>query len=300
MAPFWSPRIWIVFPLLGLNLVSFATLSQAQLQSTQLQSTQLQSTQLQSTLDPQLISLFIPPPPGSSPGKPANRRAGASRTLCEVATENGRIAPLTALVPESENRILTTTRTHPTFWFDIPYDDSEVNQMTLALFRWHPETQATGAKVYQTRLQPAADFPGIISVNLDYDLEPEKIYHWKLAVRYCSPDSLRPSTALVEGTIEAIPPSAELQAELAALPTRADRERAIVYARHSIWFEAITLLGNLRRDAPTDLRLQGDWNRLLESVGLEDVADVPILNCCQPGTNLVQSSPLSNLVQASD
>jgi len=50
-----------------------------------------------------------------------------------------------------------------------------------------------------------------------------------------------------------------------------------VYAKNGIWYETITTLAQLRRQTPTDSRLTAQWTKLLESQGLESIADQPLV-----------------------
>ena len=53
--------------------------------------------------------------------------------------------------------------------------------------------------------------------------------------------------------------------------------KVIAYAKNGIWYETLAdLLGN-RRLAPDDSRLRAEWTHLLQSQGLESIADQPLV-----------------------
>jgi hypothetical protein len=58
-------------------------------------------------------------------------------------------------------------------------------------------------------------------------------------------------------------------------------EAAQMLAENGIWYDALTMIGNLRRQADSEA-LKNAWQQLLEndSVQLEDIQDKPIQNCC--------------------
>ncbi|BAY29302.1 hypothetical protein NIES2107_11430 [Nostoc carneum NIES-2107] len=63
----------------------------------------------------------------------------------------------------------------------------------------------------------------------------------------------------------------------------AERDQVIFYAENGIWYDAITLLAQMRRRQPQTQILLTDWQTLLGDIGLQEFANKPITPCCQLG-----------------
>jgi hypothetical protein len=62
-----------------------------------------------------------------------------------------------------------------------------------------------------------------------------------------------------------------------ALTTAATEEKPDIYAKAGIWYEAVATLIKLRQEQPQNVALLNQWQTLLKSVGLEKIADQPLL-----------------------
>jgi len=70
---------------------------------------------------------------------------------------------------------------------------------------------------------------------------------------------------------------AQRQQELqAASPLK----RLGVYMEEGLWFDALSMLVDLKQDMPQDLTLNTRWNRLLDDINLKELATEPLLPCC--------------------
>jgi Domain of Unknown Function (DUF928) len=67
---------------------------------------------------------------------------------------------------------------------------------------------------------------------------------------------------------------------LILLKNATTEQQRILYAKNGIWFDALTTLGDLRRSKPKELNAIENWNRLLQSIGLENLKTKLIVNCC--------------------
>jgi hypothetical protein len=70
-----------------------------------------------------------------------------------------------------------------------------------------------------------------------------------------------------------VEPSPSLSQQLA---TATPEEQPQIYAQAGIWYEALATLVKLRQDQPQNPALISQWETLLASVGLEQIADQPI------------------------
>lgn len=239
-------------------------------------------------------SLQFMPPVLPDRGRPRGRSSGgASRGSCDTTGQ----FPLTALVPvtpieiegtssaAAEAELPTydsvfsfTSRANPTFWFYVPYALSE----TPVEFVLQDEQNNT---LYQTRLSSddmtasmsAPVESGVVGITLpeaEVALQTGALYHWYF-MAYCDESS----PAFVEGWTERTALDASLSADL---ENATAKEQVALYARHGIWQEAITLLGEQYRADPNSVELVQDWVSLLDSVSLGEIAQQPLTDCCTP------------------
>jgi hypothetical protein len=96
-------------------------------------------------------------------------------------------------------------------------------------------------------------------------LEQDSEYRWVVAI---VPDPDRRSRDLLtEGRIMRVAPSSELARDLAGADAQG---RAAAYARHSIWYDALTEVNEGARTAPQDAQWQLWRASLLKEVGLDE------------------------------
>ena len=111
---------------------------------------------------------------------------------------------------------------------------------------------------------------GIISINIpssnDSALETEQIYSWLLQIPCGTQNNA--SSYYVSGWI--------VQKET----TQETPQDYISYATNGVWYDALNALAKRRRAEPQDDRLKKDWEGLLASIGLESLAQKPLLECC--------------------
>lgn len=228
---------------------------------------------------------FVPPPPPADRGETSGRRqGGASRGDCPPADQ-----PLTALVPAKWNSKQKsssgdatidrwesvwgkTVSDTPTFWFYLPY--STPNLPLLFILQ-----DNQGKNIYQISLNTSQSGSGIVQVSLPTTskspaLEVNKLYHWYFVVD-CNQDV----PTQVDGWIQrvAIAPSLSRQIKMAS-----PLQQVALYASNGIWYDALNILAQTKKNNPQDPKLLGQWTSLLNSVGLESIASKPVKNCCTP------------------
>ena len=202
-------------------------------------------------------------PPKGAPGK--RQDEGSDRGLCPTVDVG-----VTALVPPTN--IGLTISEHPTFWFYIPYSDRQEKATDFVLLDENKNI------VYQTSLQFDAT-PGTVGITLPANspaLEVGKKYQWTFSY-ICNPNNAA-EDALVRGYVERVAPSLEVTQELQAATT--PEKRLAIYGQNGFWHDAITLLGELLLGAPD--KFQRDWQSLLEAIGLEEIANSPIVEPKRP------------------
>lgn len=213
---------------------------------------------------------FTPPSlPSGTTGRPIKRRDAGSSSSCEIANGSNREF-LTALVPKQAQEALTLSD-RPTFWFYIPFAADEFHSLK---FRLQTEDG------YQVTLTPTSPQPGVIKVTLPENepaLTPDKTYRWGFFLYCQNPEASSnvPITFFVGGTVTRILPDAALQAQMDAV--EGDRELVSLYAQNGLWYDAIALMGDRYRQDPENAQIRQDWQDLLESVELPDIATKPLI-----------------------
>ncbi len=214
-------------------------------------------------------------------GIPPNRESGGGRgTLSEqpvIALVPG--SPLSEATP-SESYLVQTVSESLTVWIYMPQAYQSASSVELVLL---DETGATPLQITETKLSDTnQDQATIIRFPIDYPLEQGNIYRWQFIVTM-DPDTPRENHT-VGGLIETIAPTTEMARQLESAqsqPMQIDE----IYTQHKIWHDALTLSGEYLMQDPNNEELQATWSNLLASVGLVELANVPIIDCCHLGVN---------------
>jgi hypothetical protein len=200
------------------------------------------------------------------------RRGGTSRGDCPNFK-----TPLTALVPGEETSkksfLGTTISEYPTFWVYLPELGSDIRSGEFVL------QDQEGNDIWRTPITLPGK-PGAIAVKLpsnpQYALKPNLKYHWYFNI-YCSP-SQKISAYFVDAWVRRVTITPQLQQQL----NNAKSQKYKVYAANNIWYDAITNLGELRRNNSGDRTFVEDWTKLLKSVNLPELAPAPIVQIYTP------------------
>ncbi|MEH1899876.1 MAG: DUF928 domain-containing protein [Nostoc sp.] len=208
-------------------------------------------------------------PPGPPPG--GRVRGGAKRgPECKLTKLD-----LTALVPftEEANSVINvwgqTTEERPSWFFYVPYTKDLPYAVEFVL----QDQNSNG--IYQKAIA-LPDKPGVIRVSLPSNapaLAVDKQYRWFFTIN-CNKEKNSPP-AFLEGVIQRV----ELNpATVKELGTTEPLKRYVIYAKNGIWYEALTILAQLRQKNPKDAALQAEWRNLLSSIHLDDIAVQPIIS----------------------
>jgi hypothetical protein len=191
-------------------------------------------------------------------GMPGRREGGGTRGGCIQEQPS-----LTALMPDRNYGLVT--RDHATLFWYVP----STSAMTVAEFVLLDESNR---EIYKTAMQLSGK-PGIVGLTLpDNQIETDKDYHWYFSL-VCDPQD-RSGDLLTEGWIRQIEPDANLTSKLQAAAPEA---QPTIYAEAGIWYAALSTLANQLRSQSNNPALMQQWRTLLGSVGLEDLADKPLL-----------------------
>ena len=185
------------------------------------------------------------------------------------------LLPLNPLTNPPVNQTLTVAA-NPTFFVYVPETTAKSAEFLLL--------DDQDNKVYETNLQlptvlssdvssSSVSTPGIVKVSLpaNVSLETGKNYRWVFALNCMARDGDLSGTLYVDGWIQRTELSSDLKTKIEqATPL----EQAKLYAKARIWSEALMLAAQLRSSHPAE------WEELLKSVGLNEIAQVPLLECC--------------------
>ncbi|MEG4172515.1 MULTISPECIES: DUF928 domain-containing protein [unclassified Microcoleus] len=173
---------------------------------------------------------------------------------------------LTTLMPK--NKIGRTVSDYPTFFFYLPQTEAQSAEFILQ--------DPSGNQIYKQDVT-ISNLSGVIGVSIPADknvppLEVGKSYTWNLTVICDAQD--RSSDQIESGTVRRVELSADIRSQL----EQADpRQKTVIYAENGIWQDALSTLAAARRANPNDAELTADWESLLDSVKLGQIAKEPIV-----------------------
>lgn len=202
-------------------------------------------------------------------GTPQRREGAGTRMPDRCITGNKPIMPLTP----SDNFGTTTSKTPVLFWY-IPQTSAKTAELRIVELRGNQEEE-----LYTTSI-PLQQVPGLVMYRLPAELaaklQTDKTYDWQFSL-ICSPED--PSrNPFIEGRFQLINTPAAVQTALKTAKT--PRDRATVYAKAGIWYDAIATLAASRCNQPKNADLQAGWLTLLKSVKLENYAQEPLPATC--------------------
>ncbi len=206
-----------------------------------------------------------PPSRGTPPGKEGT----GSRGDCIYQQNKPSLTPIVG-----GNQSHFTVKDYPTIWVYLPYTSQQETSGEFSL-------QDGDMEVYRTSLKLPTK-SGIVGITLPSTIPALKVgkeYRWYFDIncsRHVSADN-SPIPTSVTGIVEKKLISLELERSLKTATT--PLEKIFVYAKHDIWYEAITELGQLRLKEPHNSTLKKVWVELLntEHFGLGNLSQEPII-----------------------
>jgi hypothetical protein len=171
-----------------------------------------------------------------------------------------------------ENLLVKTATATPTFWFYVP--EIERSQKVKVEFVLRDDSDRL---IQETTLTTTGQ-AGIMSFPLPttatfQGLKPDRTYRWYLSIVY---DPLhREYDDVVEGWIQRVPSTPELAQKLAkATPLK----KVELYREAGLWYEALSLLAQLKRDRPDDATVSALWTEFLQSIDLATLAQKSLID----------------------
>ena len=205
-------------------------------------------------------------------GIPNVRVSGGTRSPAGSSCISDPQAPqLTSIFPDDD--LGYTTDRYPAFQWYMP--DNNANYVEFTLYEVVNEEDGIYEPVYQTTFVPDST-AGIATLHLSEaagvaPLSPDNYYYWSVDV-YCSDDVV--AVMMADGFVEVLVPEPTLATTLAESD---GVDRAAIAAENGIWFDATRALTDHLTTQPNDHQALNSWQALLESIGLENIADAPLL-----------------------
>lgn len=210
--------------------------------------------------------------PTDSRGVPERLVSGGTRSpLGESCISDPQSPQLTSVFPE--NDLGYTTDRFPAFQWYMP--GNSASHVEFNLYEVVSESEAIYQLVYQTAFIPSSA-AGIATLQLSpatglAPLSADTYYYWSVDV-YCPDEATAVMTT--DGFVEFLEPGSLLAESLAE---NDGVERAAIAAENSLWFDATRALTEHLQTQPNDPEAMASWVTLLESIGLNNIADAPLL-----------------------
>jgi Domain of Unknown Function (DUF928) len=205
-------------------------------------------------------------PKGVSGTPRTQTSGGASRQGGQCFSPTG-TAPTgaMALLPATTQALTVSER--PTFFVYVPPTTAKEASFSL---------QDDGGELYFQTKVALPENGGAISISLPETastLQVGKTYKWFFEI-HCTA-RFDPDNPIIEGSVSRTSIDPALENQLSASPTALDR--AQVYGKAGIWYDTISTLAWARQARPQDPALAQNWQELLKSVGLDEIADRPLV-----------------------
>jgi hypothetical protein len=209
----------------------------------------------------------------SQEGLPTYRVGGGSRGNCLTNNQQ-----LVALIPETA--IAKTTTTSPKLFFYIP-ETKQKNTVALEFVLRDRQDKLIYETFLKTNEQSgiiAVDLPDSVKATL---LKTKENYHWYLSM-ICNPEN-RSHDVVVEGWIQRVELEANIKKQL---QFSQPLEKAKIYQQQDIWYDALSTLAEEKKNSVLQPQVAMSWNKLLESIGLGNLAQEQFIEPYQVSNSL--------------
>jgi Domain of Unknown Function (DUF928) len=207
-------------------------------------------------------------PPSFDPprrDRPKGTASGGSRPISQacLASNSGSTNELQALVPN--NRIGLSTNERPDFVVYLPQTIAQKGEFSLF------DENRNG--VYQVDV-PVTGRTGVVTIDLQNNapsLIKNKPYYWTFAL-VCNKND-RTQDWVVGGWVKYKRVNSNLQQQL---NQNTGVQKVSLLAEHDYWYDALAELLKIAPVKENNLILSTTWKKLLQTVGLQDIAKQPI------------------------
>lgn len=202
------------------------------------------------------------------------RTGGIARGSSVISDCNGESMTLTALLPQTNRQnnsvpddkieVEQTVSANPTVLVHISPTKAKNAEFTVL--------NETETDIIHNETVSLTQNSGVVSLKVtDQPLQAGKLYRWAFQIHCDASNSGGDLT--VDGWLQYNAPSGEL----ANVEKEAERDRPAIYAEQKIWTETLSSLADLRQRYPNDQEVAADWQSLLDSVGLGNIANEKLI-----------------------
>lgn len=212
-----------------------------------------------------LISLdFAPAPEKKLPESTAGAaRRGSAQDTC-VLRRPGRSQTETVsfLMPDEDNYVQTVS-SEPTLFFHIPRNKADFSRFILT------NEKGEYIDIQESSINRKS---GLLKVTLspEKELEIDETYKFQLSLLCDSSKSQFHGSNHIEGTIKRVELNSQVKSKLQMTPDTLTQAK--IYAKEWIWLDTLDSIASVKNDNPKE------WTELLESVGLQEFVDEPLIN----------------------
>lgn len=197
--------------------------------------------------------------------QPRNSTGGASRTISQCLSKGGENnnSYFSALLPASNQGL--TAVSHPTILAYLPETSAK-----KAFFSWIDEDNN---EHYQA-IVPIEQKGGVVNYSLPETapaLEVGKSYTWAIGIM-CD-GRLKPDSPVIQGQIKRVELASDLKSKL---DSNTSLKNAAIYANGGLWYDTVATMAQLKTAQPNNPNLNFNWEELLNSIGLKDIAQSPL------------------------
>ncbi|MBW4507194.1 MAG: DUF928 domain-containing protein [Scytonematopsis contorta HA4267-MV1] len=199
--------------------------------------------------------------PATQNTTPIRTTGGASRSNLPTAAD---AATLIAVLPQSYYG--TTVSERPTIMVHIPASNAKESVFSI---------KDEAGKMHYSMTIPVAEKSGVIAIKLPSSAPPltvGKNYQWFLALK--TDGKLSPSTPYVDGWIQRIQPNTEVAT---AMQQQDALKRVAAFGKHGVWYDCVATLFTLHIEQPNNPIIIKQWQELLASVSLKEIATAPLV-----------------------
>ncbi|EDX74074.1 conserved domain protein [Coleofasciculus chthonoplastes PCC 7420] len=231
------------------------------------------------------LSVPYKPPKRPPPGRTSSTTV---RTDVQCADQNQAIKEIIPLIPdylplpepgeEQNSKIYSgfNLSEYPILLVYLPKANAQMGELVLR--------DENNRSVTRTRFS-LPNQAGIVSLDLadtNIDpLEPDKPYWWSVSI-ICDEVNRSENGISARVWFQRITPSATLGQQIFnARPTLLPALYAQGDDNGGFWYDALSSLADLRQLQPNNPTLENQWQELLDSAGLLELTEQPLLDCCQ-------------------
>ncbi|AFZ53582.1 DUF928 domain-containing protein [Cyanobacterium aponinum] len=190
-------------------------------------------------------------------GVPGARIGGATRS-------GDKSTVVTAIIPPE--KLALTIDDSPTIFVYLPKNDAfEANIKVV---------EENGKEIYTKNFTPPNE-AGVLRVKLpaNINLEEKKLYKWEIQLISEDDNPLTAFKLRTVGWLEKVSLPEEMQQEIT---TDKEWDSLNTLAEAGIWYDTLEGLALLRAENPQDNQIKKEWVELLNSVGLDSIAEISI------------------------